>query len=213
MSIQSEIERIEAARDDIAAAIREQDVTVPTGAKLDALAGYVRQIVGKVLSVCGKGPDEEGNIALTAADVGAAVEGDTAWMMKAVYDTQGRGTDVYEYADGTAQTHANAIVSWLYKATFLVNGWSGSAAPYTQTVTVEAVTGGPAITAASTMTSAVMIDDTIQGDARAALLAAASLVDGGTKTFGEGTMTCVLQESKPNADAEVYFCVMQGGVS
>ena len=72
MSIQSEIDRIAAARDDIAAAIREQDVQVPTGTKLSALAGLVRQIVGKVLSVCGKGPDEDGNIALTASDVGAA---------------------------------------------------------------------------------------------------------------------------------------------
>lgn len=115
--------------------------------------------------------------------------------------------------DYYTRPQTNAIVSWLYKATFSVNGWSGSAAPYTQTVTVEAVTGGPAIAKNSTMTSAVMIDDTIQGEARAALVAAASLVDGGTKTFGAGTMTCVLQEDKPEADAEVFFNAMQGGVS
>ena len=72
MSVQSEIDRIEAARDDIAEAIREQDVTVPAGTKLAALADLVRQIVGKVRTVCGKGPDSAGNIALTASDVGAA---------------------------------------------------------------------------------------------------------------------------------------------
>lgn len=72
MSVQSEIDRIEAARDDIAEAIREQDVTVPAGTKLAALADLVRQIVGKVRTVCGKGPDSAGNIALTAADVRAA---------------------------------------------------------------------------------------------------------------------------------------------
>lgn len=72
MSLQSEIDRIEAARDDIADAIEEQGVTVPAGTKLAGLAALVRQIVGKVLSVCGKGPDDNGNIALSASDVGAA---------------------------------------------------------------------------------------------------------------------------------------------
>ena len=69
MSVQSELDRIEAARDDIAEAIREQGVTVPAGTKLAGLAALVRQIVGKVLSVCGKGPDDNGNIALSASDV------------------------------------------------------------------------------------------------------------------------------------------------
>lgn len=101
----------------------------------------------------------------------------------------------------------------LYKATFLVDGWIGGAAPYTQTVAVTAVDGGPAITANSLMTSSVMIDDTVQGEAQEALRAAASLVDRGAKTFGAGTITCVLQGDKPNADAEVFFNVMQGGAS
>ena len=77
MSVQSEIDRIEAARDDIAEAIREQDVTVPAGTKLAALADLVRQIVGKVRTVCGKGPDDNGNIALSASDVGAAASSHT----------------------------------------------------------------------------------------------------------------------------------------
>lgn len=141
----------------------------------------------------------------------AEVEGNTAWMLKSQYDTKGRGTDVYDYADDTAETHANAVESNLYKATFLVDGWSGSAAPYTQTVAVTAVDGGPAITADSYMTSAVMIDDTVQGDAQEALRDAAALVDSGTKTFGAGTITCVLQGDKPEADAEVYFNCKQGG--
>lgn len=141
----------------------------------------------------------------------AEVEGNTAWMLKSQYDTKNRGTDVYDYADDTAQTHANAVESNLYKATFLVDGWSGSTAPFTQTVSVQAVDGGPAITADSYMTSAVMIDDTVQGDAQEALRDAAALVDSGTKTFGAGTITCVLQEDKPEADAEVYFNCKQGG--
>lgn len=106
------------------------------------------------------------------------------------------------------------IPSFLYKATFLLDGWTGETAPYTQTVPVIPVmTGAPAVTEKSIMTSAVMIDDTIQGEARTALLAAASLVDGGTKTFGAGAMTCVLQDGKPEADAEVFFNAMQGGAN
>lgn len=141
----------------------------------------------------------------------AEVEGNTAWMLKSQYDTKNRGTDVYDYADDTAETHANTVETNLYKATFRLDGWSGSTAPFTQTVAVTAVDDGPAITADSLMTSAVMIDDTVQGDAQEALREAAALVDSGTKTFGAGTITCVLQGDKPEADAEVYFNCKQGG--
>ena len=141
-------------------------------------------------------------------------------------DINGSGT-IYEMAMATykvdqlqvteLQTTFPTVVpppSFFYKATFLLDGWTGEAAPYTQTVPVIPVmTGAPVVTEKSIMTSAVTIDDTIQGEARAALLAAASLVDGGTKTFGAGTITCVLQEGKPDADAEVFFNAMQGGVS
>lgn len=139
-------------------------------------------------------------------------------MRKSIYDTHNKGTDVYDYADDAAETraseaetNANARACHLYKATFLLDGWSGSAAPYTQTVAVTAVDDGPAITADSYMTSAVMIDDTVQGDAQEALSAAAALVNGGTKTLGAGTITCTLQGDKPEADAEVYFTCKQGG--
>lgn len=139
-------------------------------------------------------------------------------MRKSIYDTKNKGTDVYDYADDAAETraseaetNANARACHLYKATFLLDGWSGSAAPYTQTVAVTAVDDGPAITADSYMTSAVMIDDTVQGDAQEALSAAAALVNGGTKTLGAGTITCTVQGDKPEADAEVYFTCKQGG--
>ena len=139
-------------------------------------------------------------------------------------DINGSGT-IYEMAMATykvdqlqvteLQTTFPTVVpppSFLYKATFLLDGWTGDSAPYTQTVAVTAVDGGPAITADSYMTSAVMIDDTVQGEAQEALRDAAALVDRGTKTFGAGTITCVLQGDKPEADAEVYFNCKQGGV-
>ena len=104
-----------------------------------------------------------------------------------------------------------SLVPFLYKATFLATRWTGSG-PYTQTVTVQAVDGGPGITSNSIMTSPVYIDDTVQGDAKEVLKEAASLVDGGHKTFGYGTITCVIQGEKPAADAEVYFNARKGGV-
>lgn len=104
-----------------------------------------------------------------------------------------------------------SIVPFLYKATFLATGWTGDG-PYTQTVAVQAVDGGPDITSGSLMTSPVYYDDTVQGEAREALQEAVSLVNGGHKTFGAGTITCVIQGEKPLADAEVYFNARKGGV-
>lgn len=122
----------------------------------------------------------------------------TSTMQRATYDPQGKNQDIFAYP------------AHLYKSTFLVDGWSGDG-PYTQTVSVQAVDGGPAITSASHMTSGLFCDDTVQGDAQEALLEAATLVDKGKKTFGSGTITCVLENEKPEADAEVYFNAKKGG--
>ena len=46
MSIQSEINRIAGAKSDIADAIEDKDVTVPSGTKLDGMANLIRQISG-----------------------------------------------------------------------------------------------------------------------------------------------------------------------
>ena len=122
----------------------------------------------------------------------------TSTMQRITYDPQGKNQDIFAYP------------AHLYKATFLVDGWSGDG-PYTQTVSVQAVDGGPVITSASHMTSGLFCDDTVQGDAQEALLEAAALVDKGKKTFGSGTITCVLENEKPEADAEVYFNAKKGG--
>lgn len=122
----------------------------------------------------------------------------TSTMQRITYDPQGKNQDIFAYP------------AHLYKATFLVDGWSGDG-PYTQTVSVQAVDGGPVITSASHMTSGLFCDDTVQGDAQDALLEAAALVDKGKKTFGSGTITCVLENEKPEADAEVYFNAKKGG--
>lgn len=129
----------------------------------------------------------------------AAVEGNAAWMLRSMYDPQNKRQDIFAYP------------AHLYKATFKVGSWSGSEGSYTQTAQVTAVDGGPGVTSSSHMTSGLFIDDTLKGEAKEALLEAAATVDGGTKTLGAGTITCVLEGDKPAADAEVYFNAKKGG--
>lgn len=120
------------------------------------------------------------------------------YMRSSIYDPQDKSQDIFAYP------------SHVYMATFLVDGWTGDG-PYTQTVAVEKYNGGPDITAESVMLPGMGIDDAIQGEAQDNLLEAASIVDKGTKTLGNNTLTCVVQE-KPESDAEVYFSAMNGGV-
>lgn len=167
MSIQTELNRLQNAKNSLKTAIQNKGVTVPSTTTLDGYAALVQQI-------------------------------ETGDMQQVVYDPQSKTQDIFAYGPH------------LYKATFLLDQWSGSG-PYTQTVSVQAVDGGPAITSASHMTSGLFCDDTVQGDAQEALLAAAALVDKGQKTFGSGTVTCVLQGNTPAADAEVYFSAKKGG--
>lgn len=129
----------------------------------------------------------------------AAVEGNTAWMLRSLYDPQNKRQDIFAYP------------AHLYKATFKVDSWQQQEGGYSQTVSVQAMDGGPAISSSSHMTSGLFIDDTLSGEAKETLKEAASLVDGGAKTFGSNSITCVLEGDKPMADAEVYFNAKKGG--
>lgn len=135
---------------------------------------------------------------------------DTIWTWDSDTSAWVDSDSQVDLSDYYTKTQTQQIVPYLYKATFLVDRWRG-AGPYTQTVSVQAVDGGPAITSSSHMTSGLFCDDTVQGDAQDALLEAAALVDKGKKTFGSGTITCVLENEKPEADAEVYFNAKKGG--
>lgn len=117
--------------------------------------------------------------------------------LREIYDPQQKNQDVFAYGPH------------LYKANFDVDGWAGSG-PYTQTVAVTPVNGGPAVTANSNMTSGLFCDDSIQGDAQKELLRSAEIIDKGVKKLGEGTITCTLNQEKPLSDAEVYFSAEKG---
>lgn len=124
----------------------------------------------------------------------------TETMLKTTYDTKGRGVDVYDYGQH------------LYKATFLLDGWTGDG-PYTQTVAViPDENDAPAITATSSMQSPAMIDDGFTGDTYDQMNEAGAIVNAGTKTLGGGTITCVTKGTdKPACDVEVFFLAKMGG--
>lgn len=116
--------------------------------------------LGAVSSVCGVAADDQGNVALTAADVGAlacvggAVQGDIQMNggkitglsdPEAAQDAATRAfaekqaaaalSGAKTYTEDFAKTR---IVSFLLSPT----GWQGSAAPYTQAVTISGLEAG-----------------------------------------------------------------------
>lgn len=107
--------------------------------------------------------------------------------------------------------------SHIYKATFRFDGWTdadeGEKANgylYTQTVSAECTTGGPALSPEMKMSSGIMYNDEYPVETKEKLKEAASIVNDGKKVFGDGQITCFVAE-KPTADAEVFFKAMKGG--
>lgn len=119
-----------------------------------------------------------------------------------------------EDAAGNLQNQIDEInpqISYMYKATFLFDGWEGDG-PYTQTVSVSPVDSGPEISESSEMMSGILISDDFSEDVQGQINEAASIVDAGTKKFGSGSITCATKnKNKPACDVEVFFLVKKGG--
>lgn len=96
---------------------------------------------------------------------------------------------------------------YLYKATFKLDSWSGDG-PYTQTVALTPVDGGPAVTADFTSDPAG-IDNSLPEEAKAKLRPAAAAVFKAARTLGSGTVS-VSADKKPMVDTEVYFWCKKG---
>ena len=69
MSVQSEIDRLTAARDALAAWLTEKGVTVPEDATLETLVVLAAQITNGVLTVNNIAPDENGNVEIDTSDL------------------------------------------------------------------------------------------------------------------------------------------------
>lgn len=127
----------------------------------------------------------------------SGIEAGSEVMLKAVYDTQGLGVDVYDYGPH------------LYRATLELDAWSGDG-PYTQTATLKPMDGGPAVTAQSQIMSGVMCEQTASQETNEALQEVLGIINAGQATLGAGTVTATVFD-KPEADIEAIWQIRQGG--
>lgn len=212
---------------DIAVAANSSTVTQSaiTDTRLDTeRCGVVAQTIGSLdtapyfaqltTAIAEHQEEAEAQIADLQAAI-AAVEGDTAWMMKAVYDTGGKGTDVYDYADDTAQTHANAVAA-KYEATLTLDGWVASTSEeqgngYTlaQEVTLTAVTpGAPTVMESSEFLSPCSRNPVGVPETDAVLDEAMAIINsqGVTSSLDGGKIRTIIQE-KPTADVTLQWLI------
>lgn len=109
--------------------------------------------------------------------------------------------------DPAAEAFADAAAR-LYKATFLLDGWSGSG-PYAQTVALAPVDGGAAVTAKSLFAGPPLCRRTESESTNQTLLKMLGLFNTGDTVLGSGTVTAKLKQ-KPAADMEVWWSVRKG---
>ena len=189
MSVQSEIDRIITAVGNAYSKVSEKGGTVPASQ----------------------------TVANLATAIGSIPAGDTVWMMKAVYDTHNKGTDVYDYADDTAQTHANAVAA-KYTGKLTLDGWVASTSeeqaagyPLAQEVTLTAVTpGAPTVMASSEFLTGCGYDPTGVAATDEILDEVLSIVNAGVTRSLDGGKVRVIVKEKPAADIVVNWAIRTG---
>jgi hypothetical protein len=159
---------------------------------------------GAVSTVCGVAPNSSGNVNLSASDVGAlATSGGTMTGNIAMTYNQikllGAPTEAADAATKSyVDTAFNNARTILETTTLTVAGWTGSTAPYTQQVTVSALTGDKFAMAYPVYDSDV--------NANLALKEACGMVSFASRGDHKITFTCL--EDKPTVDipiaVEVY---------
>lgn len=144
----------------------------------------------------------------------AEVEGNTAWMLKSQYDTKGRGTDVYDYADGTAQTHANAVAA-KYTGKFTLDGWVAATSEeqangYTlaQEVALTAVTpGAPTVTEDSEFLTGCGYDPTGVAETDEILDEVLAVINAGVTSSLDGGKVRTVVKEKPAAEIVLHWVI------
>ena len=137
-------------------------------------------------------------------------------------DINGSGT-IYEMPMATYQVDqlqvdqlqtvypvAGSPAVYLYKATLLADNWtSAGSGKYTQTATLTAVDGGPAVTAGSVQMSDVMCNQTTVQETNETLQEVLGIVNGGNTVLGANQVTVTVFEV-PEADVEAIWQIKQG---
>jgi len=137
----------------------------------------------------------------------------TGDMQKSVYDTKNRQTDVYNYADDTADTHSKAVAP-LYTALYRLDDWEeadedakSKGYAYRQTVPLTPDDpDAPTVTADSVfvtggfyLPTGIVATDEVLDEALASIRA-------GYTTSGAGTVTTLVVD-KPVADIPVRWVI------
>lgn len=128
-----------------------------------------------------------------------AVEGDTAWMLKSVYDPSGINADAF------------ANQGYLYSAVLQADGWAGNAGTgYTQTASLYPKgMNCPAVTQGSMIVSAVMCEQTSVEATNETLQEVLGLINAGQVTLGNNSVNVLVFE-KPEADVEAIWQIRKG---
>lgn len=94
---------------------------------------------------------------------------------------------------------------YLYSASFPHSGWSGNS----QTATLTALDGGPAVTSTSSFYSAPMCQTTSNLTTNQSLQESLNIINLGDRTLGNNTVTCKCAET-PATDIVVIFQIRKG---
>lgn len=94
---------------------------------------------------------------------------------------------------------------YLYSASFPHSGWSGNS----QTATLTALDGGPAVTSTSSFYSAPMCKTTSNLTTNQSLQESLNIINLGDRTLGNNTVTCKCAET-PATDIVVIFQIRKG---
>ena len=137
----------------------------------------------------------------------AGVEGDTAWMLKSLYDPQNKNKDIFKSIDAAAAK---------YEATLTLDGWAASTSeeqsagyPYAQEATLTALTpGAPTVTADSEFLSPCSRDPVGVPETDAVLDEAMAIItsQGVTSSVNGGKIRTIIQE-KPTADVTLQWLI------
>lgn len=129
----------------------------------------------------------------------AAVEGDTAWMLKSVYDPSGISADAF------------ANQGYLYSAVLQADGWAGDAdTGYTQTASLYPKgVNCPDVTQGSMIVSAVMCEQTSVEATNETLQEVLGIINAGRVTLGNNSVNALVFE-KPEADVEAIWQIRKG---